>query len=483
MILKNSETFSFVYVVFLCIAFSLTSCGSDSDSGVLGNEKTGTGSVAILLTDYPSDDFSKINVTVTKIELLSDESRVSVFSGNKIFNLLDLKNETTLLSVKNNVPAIQFNKIRLTVIQVELIDKNGQPSTKPVTLPGNGKIDLNPRKPFSVRPDEMLTLQLDLDAEKSLKLDENKNRYIFRPVVFIDIIGGVPLEKFLRVKGIVHDIDFTKMKFGLCPDMNDIDSYTGASHDENNNSCCVTVYVSDETSIFGSEEGGRQVPFGYLAEGSSVSVMGFYKTNASINDGSKSCNMGLDAVVVQTGDFLKLTGTIGSEVNPGTNQFDFQVDQDQAVGSENPVTVEILEGTKIFSTLGIALDETAIRVNTKAEIDGKIILNPDPNVPDILKATFISVDTDALTADKLSGVIDNINDSERSFDLLITDKTVCVEVADNVHIFFITEDGTLVSRMIPFEELDKGHVADIYGSSKSASECFAADTIIVFEAK
>jgi hypothetical protein len=279
----------------------------------------------------------------------------------------------------------------------------------------------------------------------------------------------------------VHDIDLINKKFRLCPDKNDVDSYMGASNDDNNDICCITVYVADDTSFFSSEEKGHPVPFEDLEEGSSAAVIGFYKADSLIDDDSKSCKIGLEAIVVQTGNFIKVTGTIGSEVNSDTNQFDFQVNPDQAVGSENPIKVELQEGTKIYSTMGVALDESAIKENTKAEIDGKIILDPDPGIPDVLNAAFISVDTDSITLDKLSGEIDNINGSARTFDLITAVETVCVEVTDDLQIFLITENGTLVSQLITFEELDNGNQVDIYGINNSSSECFEADTIIAFE--
>jgi hypothetical protein len=317
----------------------------------------------------------------------------------------------------------------------------------------------------------MLALQLDLDAEKSLKLDENKKWYNFRPVIFINIIEDVLPEKMLRVKGIVRDIDLANNTFRLCPDKNDSDSYDGAGDDDNSDSCCITVYVSDDTSFFDSEEDGHPIPFEDLEEGSSSTVIGFYKADSSIDNDSNSCKMGLDAIVVQTGGFLKITGSIASDVNTDTDQFNFEVDPDQAVGSEKPITVQLQEGTKIYSTMGVALNENAIKKYRRAEIDGKLM--------DVLNATFISVDTNPVILGKLSGEIDNINDSAKTFDLITTDDTVCVEVSDSVQIFLITEGDSLESRMITFQELDNGNQVDIYGSSSSG--CFAADTIIAFE--
>jgi len=161
----------------ICVlALLLVSCGSGGGSG--NSSSASTGSVAVLLTDYPSSDFSEINVTITKIELLSDTVHVTIFTdpnGKKI-NLLDLKNETILLTIENNIPALWYDKIRLTASDLELVkpDPNDpdQVETYHPHLPGNGKIDLNPRMPFSVTPGQMLTIQLDLDAQKSIHVVE-----------------------------------------------------------------------------------------------------------------------------------------------------------------------------------------------------------------------------------------------------------------------------------------------------------------------
>ena len=481
----NKKNYLFIFPALLLIFFSLISCGSGSGSGSGSSSSQGpapadtsnTGSVAILLTDSPTDDFSEINITVTKIELLSDESKVTVFSGIKEIDLLDLKNETALFSIENNVPAAWYNKIRLTVTNVELIDKDGQPVTKPVKLPGNGKIDLNPRAPFSVVPGEVLTIQLDLDAEKSLKLDENKNKYVFRPVVFIDIIGSVPPEKMIRVKGIVHDIDLVNNTFRLCPDKNDVDSYTGASSDDVNDSCCVTIYVSDETSFFSAFMHGNPVPFEDLTEGASATVIGFYRMDSSTYT-DRFYRMGVDAAVVQIGYFTKLKGMILSEVDPVTKQFDFLIDPDQEVESADPIKVKLQTGTKIYAHNGDALEESAIIGNRRAEIDGKLLLDPNPAV---LNASFVSIDMGSPLSDTQSGEIDNINYSFRTFDLLTASSHVCVEAAVDAQIFRITDNGTLVSHLITFSELDDGDLVDIYGSYNITSGCLIGDTIIAFD--
>lgn len=57
-------------LLFLC----LTACGGGGSNDTQSTE-AGTGNVAILFTDAPSDDFSQINLTVTEITLLGDQSQ------------------------------------------------------------------------------------------------------------------------------------------------------------------------------------------------------------------------------------------------------------------------------------------------------------------------------------------------------------------------------------------------------------------------
>jgi len=439
MINRSINKTVFALCMFAVILFSLSSCGSGSSSNGQIFDQSGTGSIAILLTDYPTADFSEINVTITRMELLSEYKKVTIFSGSKTLNLLDLKNETMLFSMENNIPAGMYEKIRLTVSNVNLIDAQGNAVKKPVKMPGNGKVDLKPSMPFAVSAGTTLTVQLDLDAEKSLKLGENKNKYIFRPVIFIKVISDAQQEmpeKIMRINGIVKTINTIDKTFTVCSDSGNSKSFSGPNNitDSNgdNRDCCVTVHVSDETSFFSMDAQGAQVPFGDLVEGESVSVIGFLHTGRNMYDDYHVCHMGIDAAVVEIGEFIKLMGTIVSEFDSGAQQFAFQIDPGQPVESTEAITVQLQEGTKLYSTAGKELDTSVLIMNAKAEIDGKLLLDPDP---DELLATFISIDTGAIPSEKLSGDIQNVDKDSMTFDLMTSDKTVCVEASEETQIF------------------------------------------------
>ncbi len=476
----------FAFCMFAVILLSLSSCGSGSSSNVLTSNQSGTGSVAIMLTDYPIAGFSEIIVTITKIELLSDDDRVTIFSGSKTVNLLDLKNETMLFSVENNIPSGMYEKIRLTLSSVKLIDEKGKAVKKPVKLPGNGKVDLKPSMPFAVSTGAMLTVQLDLDAEKSLKLHENKNKYIFRPVIFVKVISDAKQEepeKIMRVNGIVRAINTTDNTFTLCSDSGNRMSFSGPNNiadnddDDYNNDGCVTVNVSDETSFFSSSAKGAEVPFDDLEVGDTDSVIGFFDTQYWKDD-DKKCHIAINAAVVEIGEFIKLMGTIVSEFDSAAQQFDFQIDPGQPVESTEAITVQLQEGTKLYSTAGKELDKFALIMNTKVEIDGTLLLDPDP---DELLATFISIDTDTIPSEKLSGEIQNVDEDAMTFDLITSDATVCVEASEDTQIFLITDGETLMSEMINFSDLADTMQADVYGIMSTDSACLAAETIIAFD--
>ena len=116
----------------LWLPMLLLSCGGGGGGGGTVNNPSATlqtntvqaGSVAVLLTDNPTDEFSEINITVTGVELLSDEAKVMLFSGEKTFDLLKLQNESSLFSVSSDVPPAWYNKIRLHVSKMELVRRD-----------------------------------------------------------------------------------------------------------------------------------------------------------------------------------------------------------------------------------------------------------------------------------------------------------------------------------------------------------------------
>ncbi|MBW2613306.1 MAG: DUF4382 domain-containing protein [Deltaproteobacteria bacterium] len=88
-------------------------------------------------------------------------------------NLLALRDEDLLFTVKDGIPAGVYEKIRLQISDIEPVPAAGVETIcdgeMEIKLP-SGKIDLNPQGGFAIVAGEMLSIKLDIDAEKSIRL-------------------------------------------------------------------------------------------------------------------------------------------------------------------------------------------------------------------------------------------------------------------------------------------------------------------------
>jgi hypothetical protein len=494
---------NFIFLVFiLSLPIMINSCGGGGGGG--GSVTAGspaTGSVAVLLTDAPSGEFSEIWLTITSIQLISDERNVTIFSGEKTIDLLELEDETALFCHTSYVPAITYNKIRLKISKVVLVPTDPTRENIYPKLTGNGKLDLNPRRSFRVDPDHTLVLRIDMDGTKSVHIHLTGNGiYMFRPVVFIDILKGIfDTDKLVRLKGFVRNLDKATETFALCPTSETPYWPTSALYDEGRdddlkhlNNRCVTVDASEGTSIFNSD--GNPADFSALDEDDFVTVTGYFRTiksNGGEDDNNDVLYMNddemliLDAEVIEIGDFQQLSGTIISSPDIG-GEFDFVLDPGQGVVVDNDiVTVQLQNGTKIFSDTGDPLDESSLNgVSPEnplpATIDGVLIISDLE--PDLLKSSLIILDADgSAVTEKLEGTISNINYPEHTFDLILSPtETICVQASEKTHIFLVLELAqTLESEYIGFNELMNGQSAEVYGHFDSSyTDCFITSDIL-----
>jgi len=245
-----------------------------------------TGTVGVIITDAATEDFSQILATITAIELLGDDGRTTIFSGSETIDLLKLRNFTELFSVTDGVPAGDYSKIRLILSSLTLVrlDDNGNTiESANVALPGNGKIDLNPRQTFFVMPGSTLLLELDVDAKKSIKVVStgNGNSYRFRPVVFVKIYERDQQDRLARVHGNVDSIDEAAREFVLCQSdfVSDPDDEDSDARDDDR---CLTVETDDDTGIFGAD--GEPADFTALMVGDPLTAIG----NLRVSDESRS---------------------------------------------------------------------------------------------------------------------------------------------------------------------------------------------------
>ncbi len=112
-------------MTLIAVALALGSCGGGGGGGSddLGTSSAGeSGNVALFVADGPADDYDEITICVTKVSLIPadrnpNQSPVEIYESDNCLeiNLLDLRDEDFLLTVKKRVPAGWYSKIRLEV--------------------------------------------------------------------------------------------------------------------------------------------------------------------------------------------------------------------------------------------------------------------------------------------------------------------------------------------------------------------------------
>ncbi|MEJ2253153.1 MAG: DUF4382 domain-containing protein [Nitrospirota bacterium] len=468
----------FLAVLGMLLALGLLfSCGGGdgTGSGVTGQ----TGSVAVLMTDGPADMYSAINVTITRIVLLSDTMPQEViFSGEKTVNLLDLRDDLVLVTLDSSVPAGTYDKIRLEINNVEILDTGSVPVESEIR-PSTGKIDLNPRGRFSVAPGETLTVGLDFDAEKSLHIFKNPRKIIFRPVIFVDIVSPPVTEKLVRAEGQVDSINRDNDTFKLCS----VQQLQAASTGSDNTGFCIDVALGPDTSFFSSPDDGMPAAFGDLRAGDHVTVIGLLETDTlramDDNDLGDDVNLFIQAEVVEIGQFLVLTGAIVNTSALGADRFDFDPDADQAVAGTR--TVQLQDGTKIFAGT-TPLTKGDLVEGERARLDAKL------TGEDILNASLILLERDITELSRLSGEVQNVNETDKTFDLItpeITDpEDPCVKVDPAAtEVLEITDaSGGQESALVDFSGLDEGDQVDVYFDSTAplSDGCIIPELIVIF---
>jgi hypothetical protein len=330
--------------------------GSGSGGGAAFN--SGSGTAALFLADGPADEYDEIWITVCKVSLIPAEnnpnqSDVVLYESDRCFpvNLLELRDEDLLLSVKKRIPAGFYAKIRL---EIDDIWSEGGPCDEPdkyFKLP-SGKIDLNPRGGIFVKSGATLALRLDIDANKSINLHEagNSGKCIFRPVVFVDIETIQTPQRCPRI--LVGDI----ARLIKNPRTEEIEGFYLDLVGERG---LLTVWLSDNprnpTIIFG--EDGFRVRRTALEAGQRVRVRGKLMPGGD-----------LTASVVIIGDVLNVKGTAANQVS--NSIFPLNLDPGQVL-TGTQVPVEVTPATLILIGCDEEVGEDAIQRGRRARVIGK----------------------------------------------------------------------------------------------------------------
>ncbi|MGB5164045.1 MAG: DUF4382 domain-containing protein [Woeseiaceae bacterium] len=431
----------------LVSSFVLVACGggsaNDDASPVTSTPTTGT--VGLFFTDLPSDEFSEINLNVTKAVILGgDDSQQVLFEGSEPINLLDLTNFNEPI-VFGEVAVGTYTKLRLYIDDLELVPHVGDPIYP--ALPANGKIDMLDADGFAVLPGRTLLVEIDMDANKSIKITNagNGKKYNFRPVVKVNFMDGGLDNKLARVEGSVSEIySGPAGSFLLC----DIDSPDN----------CVKVETDSSSSIFG--EDGLGTEFSTLQGGDMVIVIGRYEVEPEIV---------LNAVVLEIGGTAEqVKGNVVS--NPVDNSFLMLAND----GSD--LVIEQQPGTRYFNDGG-EITADAVVLGVDIEVEG--VKPPKVNVDDkdLLRAALVFVEADP--DEQISGtIIEPLDADDMSFGLTLSiGGDTCVRVAEGADVLLVDDANSTVT-LGTFADLALGQSVDVFGESV-ADSCFEANEVIV----
>jgi hypothetical protein len=402
-------------------ALTLTACGggSSSDGAAPPSPPASqppaptTGTVGVLFRDGPTDEFCQILASVERIDLLGAAGPTNVFLDSQVIDILAMENYTDIVTVATEVPVGAYEKVRLTLSDLALVECDGEGNPEPESgwehpkLPGNGKLDLNPRGSFQVVGGETLLIQIDLDMNKSLHLHQTGNgngKWQFRPVIFVDIVPDG--QRLVRVFGQVRDVN--GMTFELCPlePASSVDGGsapgTGDMSGDDDSGRCLDVFVDPSTGIFNeagdpASEAGEPVGMDKVVNGGLLTAIGFLSLHDDDDDGdSKADDLRLDAVVLELGDqgtFERIRGAVAAA--PGNNGI-FEFDPSAVADASDVIDVLLQAGTRTFA-LGSneELTSAALQPGTLGEVDGVFTDLPTDPVTQRLNAALIVLDVDA----------------------------------------------------------------------------------------
>ena len=425
---------------------------------------TATGKVTLLITDGITDEFDEVNLTVQSVSFLgeNDGHETIVFDESRVINLLALQNHSDFM-VTAVITAGTYDKIRLHVTKVELV-KEGHPPiiTK---LPANGKVDLNPRGTFEVIPDGNMTIELDVDAEKSIHIVKKGNgdySYNFRPVVFVNIIGESL--KLVLLDGQV--VARSETGFQLC----EVSDEEEVVHHED---ACVDVLLTENTVV--QDALIDIVSPVEINNGDFVTVLG--KAREKID----ALHVVLEGDNKAASNLALFTGDVISDFDVDHFMMDADDGDDVMVQPLSALTVAVVDGSgvRVYDKYGDVIDAGTILVGTAADAFG--LAEPDVDNASKVKAAFVILDNEE-GADKVSGTIAVIDQNQSQLMVTVVNDSfsgdICVDTKDAIIYILAVVDGKVVSKEISIFNLEVGMRIDAYVQDNGLS-CQLAEVVLV----
>lgn len=493
--LRSSRTIP--TTMLLLTALTLAACGGGGGSASVSASSTpaaGNATVSVLITDAPSSQWDQAIATITSVALIGNSGQVTLFSGSRTVDLLKLRDFSELFAVSDQVPAGSYSKIRLHLSDLVLndLDSSGNVSSSVhPQLVGNGKIDLNPRGPFTLKGGDVIFVELDFDMDKAFKLTTTGNgKLILRPVIFVNIRTAALDGRLTRIHGEITDIDDEDGALRLCQSRfasgasdDDDDHEDDGDHDHGDFDAghCVTVRTDNDgiTGIFDTD--GLPQAFSGLAVGEEATVVGRLRpldpapTRYHDDDFGYDHALAFDAVIIEEGPlgtYRRIAGTASSAVD-GSLAFGLDVAPGQGFGTGTSLAVQLFDSSRIFNRRGQELSRQDIQPGQAALVDGVRKIG----ATDLLRSPLVMLDAGpAPGAAQLEGTVVDVDTVEHS--LRVNDGTAdrCVDAAQAA-IFEVDSDDGFSSTRIDLGGLVPGQSVSVFGVEQ-LDGCLAADTII-----
>ncbi|TVS18203.1 MAG: DUF4382 domain-containing protein [Gammaproteobacteria bacterium] len=426
----------------------LAACGGSSGGLDLGagdgepvgsapgdSDGSGTGSLGITVGDDPTRDFDEILITVNSVSLLGEGQDDPLLLSDQpfTFDLLALDAATELLVAVDNVPVGSYSKIRLQLDSIELrkVDEDGELTEDPVDvrLVANGKLDLNPRGVFEIAEGRVVIVQLDIQAGRSfLVIQTGAGRTLFRPVVFVDILGDGDLRRITFLTGTIRllappDGDEA---FELC----DARPLTGRGLGDRRLDECRRIDFAPDIALFDAD--ANPIELAAIDDQSPAIVAG----RVIPVDG----RVGFEALMVQLGersDFKRVRGFVAEDVDDGAFRLISAPDAD-----ETGIAVSVQPGALLFDQDGEILEVSALTAGTPVRAMGLLLPASDPD-PAQLLATAISIDTgpsDDEGTEVLRGEITALTVGDSRIDLALEAGEGCAVFSEDTVFSIVTTD-------------------------------------------
>ena len=172
----------FLAVLIGALGLTLSAC-----DGMTALSEKGDARLTVRLIDapFPFDLVDSANVTISGVEIRTEDEKFSISDSTFEFNLLDLRNGVSALLGDITIPAGTYREVRLTVEDASIVLKDGQEFDMDVPS-GRIKVLLDD---LTIEEGQAVTLTLDFDVSKSFVVQGNPNTpagikgFKFKPTV------------------------------------------------------------------------------------------------------------------------------------------------------------------------------------------------------------------------------------------------------------------------------------------------------------